>query len=76
MQELTIGLMIMLGRNLLTGDSIVRAAPFKGWKPILYGKGLEGAAVGVTPVAVGGRVQGDPYSPWQHLAGYRVGRQD
>ena len=37
---------------------------------------LEGATVGVTPVAVGGKAQGDPYSPWQHLAGYRVGRQD
>ncbi len=37
---------------------------------------LEGAAVGATPMAVGGKVQGDPYSPWQHLVGYRVGRQD
>jgi acetyl-CoA carboxylase biotin carboxylase subunit len=34
---------------------------------------LEGAAVGATPVAVGGKVQGDPYSPWQHLTGYRAG---
>jgi 3-methylcrotonyl-CoA carboxylase alpha subunit len=33
---------------------------------------LEGAAVGATPVAVGGKVQGDPYSPWQHLGGYRI----
>ena len=29
---------------------------------------LEGAAAGVA--------QGDPYSPWRQLAGYRVGRQD
>jgi 3-methylcrotonyl-CoA carboxylase alpha subunit len=35
---------------------------------------LEGAAVGATPVAVGGKVQGDPYSPWQHMSGYRVGQ--
>jgi acetyl/propionyl-CoA carboxylase alpha subunit len=34
---------------------------------------LEGAAVGSTPVAVGGKAQGDPYSPWQHMSGYRVG---
>lgn len=53
--ELTIGLMIMLGRNLLTGDSIVRAAPFKGWKPILYGKGLEGAAVGIVGMGAVGQ---------------------
>jgi acetyl-CoA carboxylase biotin carboxylase subunit len=33
---------------------------------------LEGATVGATPVAVGGATQGDPYSPWQHLTGYRV----
>jgi acetyl-CoA carboxylase biotin carboxylase subunit len=34
---------------------------------------LEGAAVGATPVAVGGKAPGDPYSPWQHMSGYRVG---
>lgn len=45
--ELTIGLMIMLGRHLLEGDHLVRAAPFKGWRPMLYGKGLDGAAVGI-----------------------------
>jgi len=35
---------------------------------------LEGATVGVTPVAVGGKAQGDPYSPWQHVGAYRVGQ--
>ncbi len=34
---------------------------------------LEGAAVGSTSVAVGGKVQGDPYSPWQQAVGFRVG---
>jgi 3-methylcrotonyl-CoA carboxylase alpha subunit len=37
---------------------------------------LEGAAAGAAPAAAGGVAQGDPYSPWRQLAGYRVGRQD
>ena len=34
---------------------------------------LEGAAAGATPVAVGGTPQGDPYSPWRQMSGYRMG---
>ena len=34
---------------------------------------LEGAAVGATPVAVGGSPQGDPYNPWRQMSGYRMG---
>ncbi|KPF95662.1 hydroxyacid dehydrogenase [Rhodopseudomonas sp. AAP120] len=45
--ELTVGLMIMLGRHLLEGDRLVRTTPFNGWRPILFGKGLDGAMVGI-----------------------------
>ena len=36
---------------------------------------LEGAAVGVTPVAVGSVAAGDPYSPWQQANGFRAGME-
>jgi phosphonate dehydrogenase len=45
--ELTVGLMIALGRNLLAGDRLIREKSFAGWRPILYGTGLDGAAVGI-----------------------------
>ncbi len=43
--ELTIGLMIALGRNVLAGDRLIRTGGFSGWRPTLYGMGLEGATV-------------------------------
>lgn len=45
--ELTIGLMIALGRNLLPGDRLVRSGRFQGWRPILYGQGIDGSIVGI-----------------------------
>lgn len=45
--ELAVGLLIGLGRHLRAGDALVRGGGFAGWRPILYGAGLEGAAVGV-----------------------------
>ncbi|MDZ5699840.1 phosphonate dehydrogenase [Chelativorans sp. M5D2P16] len=45
--ELTIGLMIALGRNIVEGDRLVRGGSFTGWRPILYGTGLDGATVGI-----------------------------
>jgi phosphonate dehydrogenase len=45
--ELAVGLLIGLGRHVLAGDALVRSGGFAGWRPILYGAGLEGAAVGV-----------------------------
>jgi phosphonate dehydrogenase len=44
--ELTIGLMIALGRHLRAGDTLVRGG-HAGWRPVLYGLGLEGMAVGI-----------------------------
>ena len=45
--ELAIGLLIGLGRHLRAGDALVRSGTFGGWRPILYGAGLEGATIGL-----------------------------
>ncbi len=45
--ELTIGLMIALGRNILPGDRLVRGGDFCGWRPVLYGQGIDGSTVGL-----------------------------
>lgn len=45
--ELAIGMMIALGRHLRAGDAQVRGGGFAGWRPTLYGMGLEGMAVGI-----------------------------
>ncbi len=44
--ELTIGLMLALGRNILAGDRTIRELGFSGWRSTLYGAGLNGACVG------------------------------
>jgi len=45
--ELAIGLMLGLGRHVLAGDRRIRANGFHGWRPSLYGNGLDGAEVGI-----------------------------
>ena len=45
--ELTVGLMIALGRKMLSGDRLVRSGRFRGWRPILYGQGIDGSTVGI-----------------------------
>lgn len=45
--ELAIGLMLGLGRHVLVGDRRIRANGFHGWRPSLYGAGLDGAEVGI-----------------------------
>lgn len=45
--ELALGLAIALGRNILAGDRRMRDGTFQGWRPTLYGFGLDGAAVGI-----------------------------
>ncbi len=45
--ELAVGLLIGLGRHLRAGDALVRSGGFAGWRPILFGAGLEGASVGL-----------------------------
>jgi len=44
--DLTLGLLLALSRNLLEGDRSVRRGTYRGWRPLLYGSGLEGASVG------------------------------
>lgn len=45
--ELAIGLMLGLGRHMLEGDRRIRVNGFHGWRPSLYGTGLDGAEVGI-----------------------------
>jgi phosphonate dehydrogenase len=61
--ELTIGLMICVGRNILPGDTLVRSGNFAGWRPHLYGVGLSGRVIGMLGMgaigmAVSSRLQG------------------
>lgn len=61
--ELTVGLIVGLARNIAAGDRLVRSGGFRGWRPILYGRGLAGATVGLLGLgavgqAVAERLQG------------------
>ena len=53
--ELTVGLMIGLGRRMLEGDRFVRSGRFVGWRPVLYGCGLSGHTVGIVGMGSVGR---------------------
>jgi phosphonate dehydrogenase len=45
--ELAVALLLGIGRNILPGDHLVRSGQFRGWRPVLYGKGLAGSTVGI-----------------------------
>lgn len=64
--ELTIGLMIALGRNILPGDRLVRGGNFGGWRPILYGQGIDGSTVGLLGAGAVGKAIA------RRLAGFRT----
>jgi phosphonate dehydrogenase len=53
--ELTVGLMIGLARNVLSGDRVVRGGDFRGWRPRLYGGTVNGATVGIVGMGAVGR---------------------
>ena len=53
--ELTVGLIIALGRRMLPGDRLIRAGLFRGWRPTLYGRGLEGSTVGLVGAGAVGK---------------------
>lgn len=53
--ELTVGLMIALARHVTTGDRLLRAGGFAGWRPTLYGGTLDGAVVGLIGAGAVGR---------------------
>ena len=61
--ELAVGLLIALARNVGPGDRFVRSGAFRGWRPALYGKGLDGSTVGIlgagrVGIAVAERLRG------------------
>jgi phosphonate dehydrogenase len=64
--ELTIGLMIALGRNILPGDRLVRGGDFSGWRPTLYGQGIDGSTVGLLGAGAVGKAIA------RRLAGFRT----
>ncbi|NES04789.1 MAG: hydroxyacid dehydrogenase [Okeania sp. SIO2F4] len=45
--ELTVGLLIGLGRRMLEGDRLIRDGYFQGWKPQLYSTGLLHKTLGI-----------------------------
>jgi phosphonate dehydrogenase len=45
--ELAVGLLIAVSRNLLKGDALVRSGQFRGWRPTLYGCGIQRATIGL-----------------------------
>ena len=45
--ELAIGLMITMARNIPQGNALVKSGQFHGWRPWLYGKGLDDSIVGI-----------------------------
>lgn len=62
--ELAVGLAIGLGRRIREGDAVVRSGTFEGWRPILYGTGLDGATVVILGMGRVGRAIA------QRLAGF------
>jgi phosphonate dehydrogenase len=53
--ELGVGLAIALARKIRDGDSYVRANRFDGWRPMLYGTGLDGSTVTIVGMGAVGR---------------------
>jgi phosphonate dehydrogenase len=45
--DLAVGLLLAVTRNIMEGDRFVRSGHFKGWRPLLYGRGLEGKTAGI-----------------------------
>ena len=45
--ELALGLALGITRNVLPGDRLVRSGNYQGWRPVLYGSGLRGKAIGI-----------------------------
>jgi phosphonate dehydrogenase len=68
--ELAVGLMIALGRNILAGDAHVRSGAFAGWRPKLYGMGLDGACVGLIGMGAVGRAIAHRLRPFRCVLTY------
>ena len=63
--ELTVGLMIALGRNLGPGNAFVKSGAFAGWRPRFYGRSLDGSTVGIIGAGAVGKAIA------RRLAGFR-----
>lgn len=67
--ELTIGLMIALGRHILPGDKSVRR-DYKGWRPRFYGLGLQGTAIGILGMGAIGKAIAQRLSTFGAIVSY------
>ena len=61
--ELAAGLHIGLARKIPQGNQLIRSGKFQGWRPELYGTGLDGSVVGLigcccVSAAIAGRLSG------------------
>jgi len=45
--ELAMALLLGVARKCVAGDRLVRSGTFQGWRPVLYGTGLAGKAIGL-----------------------------
>ncbi|MBO6679183.1 NAD(P)-dependent oxidoreductase [Parvibaculum sp.] len=63
--ELAIGLMLSLGRNILSGDAAIRKNGFAGWRPSLYGAGLDRATVGILGFGLVGQAIAERLQPFR-----------
>jgi phosphonate dehydrogenase len=70
--ELAIGLLIGLTRRLLQADAVVRSGRFAGWRPQLYGLGIDGAEIGILGMGAIGRALAERLQGW----GARLSYQD
>jgi len=53
--ELALALLLGVARRVLEGDAYVRSGRFRGWRPDLYGSGLDGSTVGIVGFGAVGR---------------------
>ncbi|MBI4805603.1 MAG: hydroxyacid dehydrogenase [Desulfovibrio sp.] len=69
--ELAIGLMLALSRNVLAGDRRVRSGNFQGWRPSLYGTGIQGRTVGIIGLGKLGQAVAQRLIGWEaRVLGY------
>lgn len=57
--ELAIALLLGISRRCLEGDELIRSGKFEGWRPVLYGGGIEGRTVGIVGYGAVGKAFAD-----------------